>query len=245
MLLLAVVLVVLWALVRGLGGGEGPASGESRAGGPSTEATAGPEAAQSPTVRQIRKAKQRARRDKQTEVRRLNQVHDVSQSFERPSGPCDLTQVMVVPEVSQPAYAGTAVTMRIGLRSEQPTTCTIDLDPDRLLVSVTSDGVPLWSSTACPDAVPQRDVVLRPYWTSTVDLQWSGQRSGRRCASDEDYAAPGNYELQVAALTGEPASSEFTLADPAPVEPPVEDEGTTGDGKPDEREDAERPPAAG
>jgi hypothetical protein len=88
--------------------------------------------------------------------------------------------------------------------------------------------------------VPELDVVLRPYWTSGLDLVWSGQRSVRRCAPDAADAPPGDYALEAAALTGEPASAAFTLQ--PPTAPPSAQEGDQPDGQPDdEAADDERP----
>lgn len=226
LLLLILVLGLLWVLVRVLGGGDDPAGRQPDASDPASEAASDPDTSPTPTSRQIRRAEQRA---EQADLR-AHKVQDVAQTLDGPSGPCDLTLVRTAPQVVQPAYAGAAVTIQIGLMTDQPTACALDLHPDRILLSVSSDDAPLWSSTECPDAVPQRELVLRPLWTSTVDVQWSGQRSGRRCAADAAFATPGEYELQVAALTGEPSSFDFTLAAPPATEP------AEGDG--DERQSA-------
>jgi len=228
LLMLAVVLALVWAVVR-LVGGSDPASGEPRSSDPASEATDASEASQAPeaeetrrarTPREIRQRRIRARQARQAELRRLQRVQTVTPALSSPTGPCDLSLVQVDAQVPEPAYAGTAVSMRIELRTQQLAACTLELTPDRLLLSIVSGDATIWTSTRCPDAVPQRTVVLRPHWMSTVDLQWSARPSGRRCSTAEDFAAPGDYELRLAALTGEPASVPFALVDPAPVAPP-------------------------
>ena len=229
LLLLVVVLGLLWALVAIIGGGDDPASGEPKAADPTAESTPEPtDEAPVPaqSAAEVRREKRQTRREQRAERRELERVQTVSQSLEAATEPCDLTLVQAVPQVTEPAYARSEVMMRIGLRTAQGTACTLALDPDRLLVAVHSaEGAAVWSSTECPGSVPTRDVVLRPYWTATVDLLWTGTRSARSCAADKRYAAPGDYALQVAALAGEPASYDFTLAEPV-VRPPA------GEGRP-------------
>jgi hypothetical protein len=223
LLLLGVVLGPVWALLAAVGGGDDPASGEPETVEPGAEVTEEPAdeaSTNAQSAAETRREERKARRERKADRRTPERVQDVSQSLETAAGACDLTLVQVVPHVTEPVYARSEVPMRIGLRTEQATACTLALSPDRLLVAVHSlEDVSIWSSTECPDSVPTRDVVLRPHWTATVDLLWSGTRSGRRCSADDAYAAPGEYVLQVAALTGEPASFEFTLAEPVVVQP--------------------------
>jgi hypothetical protein len=232
LLLLAVVLGLLWVVVAVIGGGDDPARGDPQAADASTDATEElTDEATAQTAAETRREKRQARRDREAEQRELQRVQDVSQSLEAATAPCDLTLVQAVPQVTEPAYAGSEVMMRIGLRTGQATACSLAVSPDRLLVAVHSmEDVPVWSSTECPDSVPTREVVLRPHWTATLDLLWSGTRSARRCSADEGFALPGEYVLQVAAITGEPASFEFTLAEPDVVEPPADDDGRPQDG---------------
>lgn len=217
MLLLAIVLLVLLAAVRLVGGGGDPASGESTTADPGAEVTDGPadpETEQTPSSAVTQQVPRRSTRSDRGPV-----VRTVSQRLDLPSGPCDLTLVRVTPEASQPAYAGRVVPLRLGLTTMQPTACTLAVNAERLLVAVTSADEVMWTSSECPAVVPEVDIVLRPYWTSGLDIVWSGQRSARRCASDAADAPPGAYELEVAALTGEPASVSFTLD--SPPEPPA------------------------
>jgi hypothetical protein len=231
LLLLAIVLLVILAVVRLVGGGGDPASGESTAADPDAEVTgvpAEPETERSPSSPTTKQTSRRSTRSDRGPV-----VRTVSQRLDLPSGPCDLTLVRVTPEASQPAYAGRVVPLRLGLTTTQPTACTLALNAERLLVAVTSAGEVVWTSSECPSVVPELAVVLRPYWTSGLDLVWSGQRSARRCASDAADAPPGEYELEVAALTGEPASVSFTL-DPPPEPPDVQKDDRPGDDRVDE-----------
>jgi hypothetical protein len=236
LLLLVVVAALVWGVVRVVGAGD-PASGE-----PAAAATPTPtptpdddDAAQEAklTPRELRERRRQAQLAERAKLRRSQQVRDVVQTLDEPAGPCDLTLVRVAPQVPSPAYARTSVLLRLGLRTEQATPCTIDLDADRLLVSVSSvdqvvvDGGTseateiVWSTAQCGDAVPVRTVVLRPSWTSTVELSWSGLHSGLRCRPDARPVSAGSYRLQAAALTGEPAAVDFDLVDPLSLDRPV------------------------
>jgi hypothetical protein len=236
LLLLVVVAALVWGVVRVVGGSD-PASGEPAGDtAPATpEASSDDQATQQTksTPRELREKRRRVRLAERAKLRRSQQVRDVVQALDVPAGPCDLTLVRVAPQVPSPAYAGTSVLLRLGLRTEQATPCTVDLDADRLLVSVSSveqavvDDVSseateiVWSTAQCGDAVPRRTVVLRPSWTSTVDLAWSGLRSGLRCRPDGKPVDAGSYRLQAAALTGEPAAVDFDLLDPLSLDRPV------------------------
>jgi cobalamin biosynthesis protein CobT len=94
----------------------------------------------------------------------------------------------------------------------------------------------VWSTAQCGDAVPVRTVVLRPSWTSTVELSWSGLHSGLRCRPDARPVSAGSYRLQAAALTGEPAAVDFDLVDPLSLDRPVLEPAT--DDAPDTDDDA-------
>jgi hypothetical protein len=230
LLLIAIVLLVILAAVRVLGGGGDPASGESATAEPDAELTdepADPAADATPSAKSTQQVPRRATRSDREPA-----VQTVSQRLELPSGPCDLTLIRVTPEVAQPAYAGRTIPMRLGLTTTQPTACTFTVNAERLLVAVTSDDAVVWTSRECSAAVPELDVVLRPYWTSGLDLVWSGQRSVRRCALDAADAPPGDYALEAAALTGEPASAAFALQ--PRTAPPSVQEGDQPAGQPDD-----------
>ena len=249
LLLLAVVAALVWGVVRVVGGGD-PANGEP-AGEPAaatdtvTSEAPADDVADRRTKLTPRQQRRRERISERAELRRSKLVRDVAQTLEAPSGPCDLTLVRLVPQVLSPAYAGASVPLRLGLRTQQATSCTIDLDDERLLVSISSveqvvaDGVTseateiVWSTAECGDAVPLRTVVLRPSWTSTVDLSWSGLRGGRRCRPDAKPVDAGSYRLQAAALTGEPAAVDFDLVDPPSVNRRVDEPGSQDDPDPD------------
>src|SRR5262245_45271723 len=96
--LLAVVLLVGWLMLRWIDGGDSGAA-------PPDETPAGATQSEQPTQTQHRHRDSPGGHDRS----RTTQVQDVAESFQRPHEECDLTQVTVVPSVSDPAYAGQPV----------------------------------------------------------------------------------------------------------------------------------------
>jgi len=246
LLLLLIVLAMVWGVTRWIRSGESDAQGEA---GPSpvaqqvTEsasptATPTPNAEQPPSKREKRRARlrqERQERQERQDRREANRVRTVTAVLPRPDVACDLTQVAVLASVQPGAEARGEVDVQLAFSTLQPEPCTLDLDADRLLLSITADDEPVWTSTRCRGAVPEQTVVLRPFWTTTVQVSWTGQRAGGRCSPAAKFAAPGQYELQSAVLTGEPATTAFTLLEPPPPAPKPErdDDAQAGGDAPD------------
>ena len=159
--------------------------------------------------------------EKADDKSRSARIRTVAESFERPHEACDLTQVLVVPSVADSAYAEEPVRLTLRISSASSTPCSLDLDADHLLVSITDRDDTVWESTRCVDEIPVRELALQPNWSALIDVTWSGLYSGRRCSPGSTPAEPGTYSVQAAVLEGEPSEAEFELVERP--EPPAEE----------------------
>jgi hypothetical protein len=215
LVLLAVVFLLSWLVVRAVGGGgsEAPPSGSEEP----VAATASDDGGRASN------SSGRKSRDKDRRAR----IRTVAETFEHPRENCDLTRVSVTPAVADPAYAGEPAVIALRISTSGSTPCSLSIDADHLLLSITSGHDTVWDSTHCEDAIPTRDLALQPRWSALVDVTWSGRYSGHRCPSDGTPAEPGTYTVEAAVLEGEPADADFELVKrPDPVD---EDEGTGDD----------------
>jgi hypothetical protein len=235
--LLVIVVLVGWLILRWIGGGD---SGAAPPGGDEAAAAATDDGDATRTDTRDHKSRDRVRNDR---------VRTVAETFDRPHENCDLTRVLVTPTVADPAYAGepTSVTLRISTSSS--TACSLTLDAEHLLLSITSGDDTVWDSTHCDDAIPTRDLALQPRWSTLVDVTWSGQYSGRRCPSNGTAAKPGTYTVEAAVLEGEPTETDFELVKrPDPVEDDEgkgdtssDDKGGTSDDQPSDAASDDQP----
>lgn len=133
-----------------------------------------------------------------------------------PSGECDPADVAVTPRVEN-GVAGQDVTIALSFRSTDAAACTWRLTGGRLLVRVTDGDEELWTTQDCPDAVPERDIVVRDVVATVVPMTWSeGKKSDESCSSDTDWVMPGRYTVAAAVLGGEPDQTRFELARATP-----------------------------
>lgn len=150
-----------------------------------------------------------------------------------PEGPCADTDIAVTPSVRR-SVAGESVFFVLELRTVSAAACTWRVDPDSLTVKVTSGDDDIWSSRECPRSIPTRNVVVRNAVSTKVGVRWSGRRSDRDCTRLTEWALPGWYHVDAAALAGEPSDVQFRLE--APERPVI-----TQSPKPD-RNDAKTKP---
>jgi len=254
LLLILVVLALVWGVTRLVAS---TASGDQAGADPSPaveEIEEAPTATATPTdeprlskrdrrrerIKQERQEKRERREARQAE-REANRARTVSAVLPPPEGACDLTQVSVLPSVPTGYEAGGTVDLRLAFSTLQPVPCSLDLDADRLLLLISADDEQVWTSTRCRDAIPEQSVVLRPFWTASVQVPWTGQRTGDRCSPRAAFAASGQYQLHAAVLTGEPAATEFTLLEPPPPPKPWRPKEPSDDEEADEPPDDEPP----
>jgi hypothetical protein len=83
-------------------------------------------------------------------------------------------------------------------------------------MKITSGDDDIWTSQDCPRAVPSEDVVVRNNVGTEIDVTWSGRRSDDDCSRLTEWALPGWYYVDAAALAGEPSDLHFELETPEP-----------------------------
>ena len=132
-----------------------------------------------------------------------------------PDGVCSDRDVAVTPSVPEP-YGGGPVTIALDLRTISTPACTWQVSPSTLTVKLTSGDDDIWSSQDCPRAIPHQDVVLRNNDSTEVEVIWSARRSDDTCSGQTDWAMPGWYYVDAAALAGEPSDLHFELLAPKP-----------------------------
>jgi hypothetical protein len=137
------------------------------------------------------------------------------------TGPCAASDVAVVPDVKD-THAFSAVPLRIGLTSTGEQACTFQFSADSVALRVTSGEDLIWETLHCAGALPEESVEVRPGWLSYVTVDWSGRRGSEGCGDGGDYAEPGYYWAEAAAIGGEPARSQFELTTPPKPTPKPE-----------------------
>ena len=149
-----------------------------------------------------------------------------------PEGPCTDRDIAVTPTAEQPV-AGSPVTFVLELRTILTPACTWEVSPESLTVKITSGEDDIWFSTQCPRAVSREDVVIRNNVSTEVEVTWSAKRSDDDCSRLTDWAMPGWYYIEAAALAGEPSDLQFQLTAPDPevVTETVDPEPKQGDRK--------------
>lgn len=221
LVLLAIVFLLVWLVVRWIDGGD---SGAAPSGGEDPAAATASDDGE--TVGSDSSGR------KSEDKERTARIRTVAESFEQPRENCDLTQVLVTPTVADPVYAGEPAVVTLRISTSSSTACSLSIDADHLLLSISSGNDTVWDSTRCEDAIPTRDLALQPHWSALVDVTWSGLYSGRRCPSDGTAAEPGTYSIEAAVLEGEPTEADFELVkrpDPVEDDRTDEDKGTDDD----------------
>lgn len=158
-----------------------------------------------------------------------------------PEGECVDRDIAVTPTVED-AVGGSPIVFVMGLRTIQSPACTWEVSPQTMSVKITSGDDDIWFSSECPRSIPAQDVVLRNTVTTEVEVTWSSKRSDEGCTKFTDWAMPGWYHVEAAALAGEPSDVQFRLTAPDPdvVTETVEPEPKDRDGKKrDQERDAE------
>jgi hypothetical protein len=154
-----------------------------------------------------------------------------------PEGECDDEDIAVTPTLEE-AVAGRTVLLVLELRTITSPACTWRASSNSLTVKITSGADEIWSSRQCERAIPRRDLVVRKKVSTKVGVRWSGRRSDDGCTRYTDWALPGWYHVNAAALAGEPSDLQFRLERPTReviVKQPEREEkpGKKGDRKPD------------
>lgn len=219
---------------------------------PSAEPTAEPTRDPAEERRERRRERIRERRQAAQESR-MAELSGASGPLAQAAGPCVASEVVVTPDVEDTDAFG-AVPLRVGLSSSGDQACTFEFGPDTVALRVTSGDDLIWETLSCKSALEEQSVVVRPAWLTYVEVDWTGRRAGEGCGDTGDFAQPGYYWAEAAALGGEPQRSQFELdkpPKPEPTEKPSEkptdgQSGKPGDEPTDQADgDSVSPPADG
>jgi hypothetical protein len=134
-----------------------------------------------------------------------------------PSGPCAASDVAITPSVPQPV-AGHDISLVLDISSVSTPACSWTLSRSTLALKITSGRDLIWTTTECAKAVPSQDLVLRQSDPTQVRLTWDARRSEPGCPVQTEWALPGTYHLEVAALAGQPQEVTFLLTAPSPAD---------------------------
>jgi hypothetical protein len=128
-----------------------------------------------------------------------------------PTGPCADSDIVATPAITS-AVGGSDIPITINLRTAVTEACTWQVSPQTLTLTITSGSDFIWSTRECPVAIPVQDVVVRQAVDTPVVVTWDeGKRSDETCSGRTDWAMPGFYHVEAAALGGEPTDVQFEL----------------------------------
>jgi hypothetical protein len=132
-----------------------------------------------------------------------------------PTGPCTESDIVATPVLTS-AAGGADVPITINLRTVVTEACTWQASPETMTVTITSGSDYIWSSRECPVSIPPQDVVVRQAVDTPVVVTWSARRSDEGCTKWTDWAMPGFYHVEAAALGGDGTDVQFELVPPQP-----------------------------
>jgi hypothetical protein len=131
-----------------------------------------------------------------------------------PAGRCTNSDIVAVPSVRSPAYAGRPVVVDTTLTTKQSPACDWTVSAGSLVVKVTSGTDRIWSTQDCVGAVPRQSVVVRKDHPVSVAVVWDGQRSDAECTRTTPWAETGYYHAVAAAFGSDPVDRQFQLVPP-------------------------------
>lgn len=201
-LLLAVVLLVVWLVVRLWPGGSDdarPAAAPSPSASASGSATASPTPSPTPS------------RSAQS---------DAQVTLTDTSTACTPESVRMTPTVPEDQLARQAVRVELLISTTAKKGCTLDPGDTDLIAVIKSGDTAVWDSTVCKTALLDESVALSPGWATAASARWSGRGSGPACSPREGWASPGTYTLRIGTLGGEPGATTFKLVQPKPKPKP-------------------------
>nr|MCW2727320.1 hypothetical protein [Aeromicrobium sp.] len=129
---------------------------------------------------------------------------------------CDPEKVRITPSVRSGQPTKGPVDIGLVVSSAETKACTLQPEDADTIAVISANGTAIWDSTVCKSSLLNAPVELSPQWATLTTVQWTGRGSGSNCTSNEGYATPGKYTLQIGTLGGEPGKTTFSL-DPAPA----------------------------
>jgi hypothetical protein len=204
-----VLLVVVLARVLG-GSADGKDEAKATQAGASTTTTAAPTAG--PTA----EAPGAGKKGKKGQKNRTVETTPPEPVLAEPTGPCTESDIVATPALTT-AAGGADVPITINLRTVVTEACTWQASPETMTVSITSGSDYIWSSRECPASIPPQDVVIRQAVDAPVVVTWSARRSDEGCTKWTDWAMPGFYHVEAAALGGDGTDVQFELTGGVPA----------------------------
>lgn len=212
LIVLGVPLLLVVVLARVLGGssdGKDATSGTAAQAGatvdrPSAAPTAGPTAGAS------------TGKGKKNKKKRRQETVPPEPVLAEPSGPCADSDIVATPAITS-APGGADIPLTINLRTLVSEACTWQASSQTMTVTITSGDDYIWSSRECPVAIPVQDLVIRQAVDTPVVVTWSARRSDETCSKLTDWALPGFYHVEAAALGGDGADVQFELLPATPA----------------------------
>lgn len=131
-----------------------------------------------------------------------------------PSGPCAASDIAITPSVPHPV-GGAAITVVLDVSSVSTPACSWSLSPRSLAMKITSGADLIWTTAQCSRSIPTRALVVRQDTPTRVKLTWDARRSEPGCPVQTQWALPGTYHVEVAALGGQPQEAAFLLTAPS------------------------------
>lgn len=198
--LLAVVIAVVWGVLQLTGGDDDQPAAKPTPAATTPSATAATAATTAPPV---------------PEVADKGLVDVVVTSGTKP---CDPQKVRVTPTVRPGQLTKGPVDIGLVVSSTERAACTLKPDDAETIAVISANGTAVWDSTVCKSSLLTAAVQISPQWATLATVQWTGRGSGSNCTSNEGWATPGRYTLQIGTLGGEPGKTTFTLDQrPAPA----------------------------
>jgi hypothetical protein len=206
---LGIPLLLVVVLARVLGGSS---DGKDESAGRATQAASVQESEQAPTAGPTAQAAT----GKKGKKNREQETVPPEPVLAEPSGPCVDSDIVATPAITS-AAGGADVPITLNLRTVTTEACTWQASPQTLTVTITSGNDFIWSTRECPSAIAVQDVVIRQAVDTPVVVTWAdGKRSDETCSGRTDWARPGFYHVEAAALGGNGTDVQFELVAPTP-----------------------------
>jgi hypothetical protein len=218
LVVLAVPLLLVVVLARVLGGSSDgkDAGGTATQAGAKVEASAVPSAG--PTAVETAAGTKQGKKGKRGKKKDDVPVETTPPEpvLPEPTGPCADSDIVATPAITS-APGGSDVAITINLRTKFAEACTWQASPETLTVTITSGDDYIWSTRECPVGIPPQDVVIRQLVDAPVVVTWSAKRSDETCSHRTEFALPGFYHVEAAALGGDGTDVQFELVPPQPA----------------------------
>ena len=212
---LAVPLLLVVVLARILGGssdGQDAAPDKATQAGATVKETAAPTTG--PTAGEKAAGSKKGKKGK-GKKRRNQETTPPEPVLAEPTGPCADSDIVATPVITS-APGGTDLAITINLRTKLAEACTWQASPTTMTVTITSGEDYIWSTRECPAGIAPQDVVIRQAVDVPVVVTWSSRRSDETCSNRTEFALPGFYHVEAAALGGDGTDVQFELVPPQP-----------------------------